>query len=135
MIVFGECNVYFAFLADVLADQLLFKSGDECARTDSKRIVLTLTSCKCNTVNISVKVDYSIILVLNGSVCYIDASCIVLAFLFDSFIYLGICNRCIYLVNLYTLVLSECYFGLKGNFSRKDEGLSGLELNSLDLGC
>ena len=83
LIVLRECNVYVELVADVLANNLILKSGDKGTGTELQRELLTLAALESNAIKEALEVDYSGIAVLCSSVLNGNASCVSVANLFD----------------------------------------------------
>ena len=128
MILLREGHVYFYFLADLSAYQLLLKARDKCAGTDGQRVIGSLAALECLSVNEALEIDHGHIAVLNCSVLYGDGSGVCLALLVDLCVYflIGRCSIC--LLYLDTLVLTQGNLRLYSYFCCEDEGLALLQL-------
>ena len=128
MILLREGHVYFYFLADLSAYQLLLKARDKCAGTDGQRVIGSLAALECLSVNKALEVDDGHIAVLNCSVLYGDGSGVRLALLVELCCYFLISRCGVSLLYLDALVLAQGYFRLYCYFCGENEGLALLQL-------
>ena len=134
MVLLREGYIYFHFLADFSAYQLLLEAGNKCAGADGQGVILAFSTFKGNTVYKTFKVNYGVIAILYGTVFYIDGSCTLFPLFIDFCFHFLIGNGCVDLVNLYPFVFAEFYFGFQRNFCSEDKRLAGLNLYDINLG-
>ena len=72
MVFCGESNVYVKLFINGVANDLLFKAGNELAGAKLKSIVFTLATFKSNTVNKAFKINYCCVVKLSGTIVSVD---------------------------------------------------------------
>ena len=133
MIILRESNVNVKVLFSLLADDLLFKAGNECSASDGKRMILTLAAFERNAVYRAFIVKYYLITFLYFAI-YAYHSGLSLKLLFDLVFDILIGNLCLKLLDLKALIFLKCCLGIKGNLCGKYERLANFKGNHIYLG-
>ena len=130
---FGERNIYVELIADVFADYLLLKAGNETARAELERIALGFAAVKRFAVNEALEVYRYGVAVLRRSVVNIDKTCLLFLIIRKFFRNVRFGNFNGFLGQFKTLVTLYLYLGFNRNGRFEAETVLA-DFENLDIG-
>ena len=130
---FGERNVYVELIADVFADYLILKSGNETARAELERIALGFAAVKRFAVNEALEVYRYGVAVLRRSVVNVDKTRLLFLIIRKFFCNVRFGNFNGFLGQFKTFVALDLYLGFNRNGRLEAEAVFAYFKN-LDIG-